>query len=109
MNEQKIIIQENNELKSYMLFELDNLELFVLEIKGQFYSGRSMATKQGENNFLKIEYQGAIKEYQFLLERENVSLLNAVLLAWTQSSVNFVLHNETSNNFTDDAFVRDWK
>ncbi|MDR6571317.1 hypothetical protein [Chitinophaga ginsengisegetis] len=95
----KITVSNENGLNNYPIVNLDQLEIFLLEIKGEFYGGKAITTKTGVRNFIKFRYQGEVKEMMFLLEDQWTFQLSQIIQFWQRSNIDVVLHNQTRKQF----------
>lgn len=95
----KIVVSDRNEIINYPIQDLSKVEIFLLEITGEFYGGKAITTKTGMSNFVKFQYQGEVKELMFLLDDQLIPGLAQVLQYWNQNNVVFKLHNQTRQVF----------
>ena len=95
----RIIVNDNGRLNNYPLLDLSDIEVLLLEVKGEFHRGKAITTVTGSNNFIKFRYQGMVEEIMFLLEEQNSSNLAEVLQSWHQNNITFKLHNQTRKKF----------
>ena len=97
----KIVIKtEGEELLSYDLQDLKEIKIVLLEIKGEFYSMNSPTLKQGSGNYIKFNYHGEEKRFQFLLEEPKVILLRAIFEGWKGNGIKFKISNGTREKFS---------
>ncbi|WP_343703080.1 hypothetical protein [Chitinophaga sp.] len=95
LTKKEIIIDDSQRQYSFSILDITGLEVFALEVAGEFYGGKSLMMKQGTSNYLKFKEGGKKREYMFLLEESSVSDLRNLLRAWRDAGVVYILHNRT--------------
>jgi hypothetical protein len=95
LTKQEIIIDELQKQHSFSVLDITSLEIFALEIAGEFYGGKSFMMKQGTSNYLAFKDGGKKREYMFLLEESSVPDLRNLLESWRVAGVAYILHNRT--------------
>lgn len=100
MTESEIVVDGLDGLMSYNLQDMKEMEICLMGIKGEFFSPKAIAIKQGGDNFLMFNYQGEKKMIYFLLEEDLISPLRSILEIWRKNNFNFKLHNQTWKSFS---------
>lgn len=95
LTKHEIIIDDLQKQYSFSVLDITSLEVFVLEVAGEFYGGKSLMMKQGTSNYLKFKDGGKKREYMFLLEESSVPGLRNLLESWRDAGVVHILHNRT--------------
>ncbi len=96
----EIMVETLNEKFTFGLDTIKHLKVYLLEIAGEFNGGKAVTTKQGMYNFFKFEYEGAKKEFMFLLQDGDVLFLRAIFEVWRQKNIDFRLTNQTQQKFS---------
>ncbi len=99
LNLNKISVKAGENLQLYNIFDLNDIKIFLAGVKGEAYPIRTIAFKQGSNNYIRFNYHEEEKVFQFLLEEPQVDLLLAVFEEWKKNGIEFAISNLTYKRF----------
>jgi hypothetical protein len=96
-----ISVRENGLVKTYLIGDMEQLQVFLSGVKGEFYGGRAITTKLGADNIIKFKHNDVVEEVLFLLEQNKVEQLSHLLYSWRKNGVVFTLHNQTRESIPE--------
>ncbi len=82
--EDTIIVNEHDGRSEFLLQNILDLELFLVDVRGEMYAINSISMKQGAGNSINFKMGGTRIKIDFLLERNSVAELGAVIREWSK-------------------------